>query len=290
MPWSSEPETLRVDVLVIGGGAAACTAAIAAHEEGANVLVVDKGQLAKSGCSPNAHGGAALLQKLPGDSWRVHAEDTLGCPAGDGRAVSRRGGLLQALRLLPIHPRAGRRSAGGDAPGEGAAGGGSAHRGRRPFPGHGQRDGSGRAEVSARDAGGCPVQPALLSGGGGAAGTRPPDAFAPEATSDPTTLGIAARVVAAEDPAYTALFPGRNAARVTVHTDRGVFASEVMDARGDPGCPLSDADLEGKFVVLARGALGGEDAARGLARAVWHLDGAATLEPVVALLPRSDRW
>ena len=77
MPWSSDPETLSVDVLVIGGGAAACTAAIAAHEEGADVLVVDKGQLAKSGCSPNAHGGAALLQKLPGDSWRVHAEDTL---------------------------------------------------------------------------------------------------------------------------------------------------------------------------------------------------------------------
>jgi len=77
MPWSSEPETLRADVLVIGGGAAACMAAIAAHEEGANVLVVDKGQLAKSGCSPNAHGGAALYQKMPGDSWRVHAEDTL---------------------------------------------------------------------------------------------------------------------------------------------------------------------------------------------------------------------
>lgn len=77
MPWSAEPEILRADVLVVGGGAAACMAAIVAHEEGADVLVVDKGQLAKSGCSPNAHGGAALYQKMPGDSWQVHAEDTL---------------------------------------------------------------------------------------------------------------------------------------------------------------------------------------------------------------------
>ncbi len=52
-------------------------AAISAHEEGARVLVVDKGQLAKSGCSPNAHGGAALYHKHQKDNWRVHAEDTL---------------------------------------------------------------------------------------------------------------------------------------------------------------------------------------------------------------------
>lgn len=77
MPWCTEPETLRTDVLVIGGGAAACMAAVAAHEEGARVLVVDKGQLGKSGCSPNAHGGAAVFHKNPNDSWRVHAEDTL---------------------------------------------------------------------------------------------------------------------------------------------------------------------------------------------------------------------
>jgi fumarate reductase (CoM/CoB) subunit A len=77
MPWNAEPETLHTDILVIGGGAAACMAAIAAHQEGARVLVVDKGQLGKSGCSPNAHGGAALFHKHPEDSWRVHAEDTL---------------------------------------------------------------------------------------------------------------------------------------------------------------------------------------------------------------------
>lgn len=75
---SAEPvEVLETDVLVMGGGAAACMAAISADAEGAHVLVVDKGQLGKSGCSPNAHGGMAMHHKLPGDSWRVHMEDTL---------------------------------------------------------------------------------------------------------------------------------------------------------------------------------------------------------------------
>lgn len=71
------PKILDCDVLVIGGGAAACMAAISAHELGANVLVVDKGQLGKSGCSPNAHGGMAVYHKDVNDNWKVHMEDTL---------------------------------------------------------------------------------------------------------------------------------------------------------------------------------------------------------------------
>lgn len=76
MNWLSY-ETVTTDVLVVGGGAAACMAAIAADQTGARVLVADKGQLGKSGCSPNAHGGAAIHHKHPEDNWRVHAEDTL---------------------------------------------------------------------------------------------------------------------------------------------------------------------------------------------------------------------
>jgi fumarate reductase (CoM/CoB) subunit A len=68
---------LKGDVVVVGGGAAACMAAIAAHENGARVLIVDKGQVGKSGCSPNAHGGMAIHHKDPADSVQVHGEDTL---------------------------------------------------------------------------------------------------------------------------------------------------------------------------------------------------------------------
>ncbi|MFH0845676.1 MAG: FAD-binding protein [Pseudomonadota bacterium] len=70
-------EILKTDVLVVGGGAAACMAAISANNNGVRVLMVDKGEMGKSGCSPNAHGGMAIYHKDRNDSWKVHAEDTL---------------------------------------------------------------------------------------------------------------------------------------------------------------------------------------------------------------------
>lgn len=75
--WITETKSIECDVLVIGGGAAATMAAISAKDNGANVLLIDKGQMGKSGCSPNAHGGMALYYKDPNDSWRIHTEDTL---------------------------------------------------------------------------------------------------------------------------------------------------------------------------------------------------------------------
>lgn len=84
-------ETIETDILVIGGGAAACMAAIAARGEGARVVIVDKGQLGKSGCSPNAHGGMAVYYKHPRDGPRVHLEDTL-----------MSGGFLNDQRLVAV--------------------------------------------------------------------------------------------------------------------------------------------------------------------------------------------
>ena len=84
-------DAIKADVLVVGGGAAACMAAISAKNEGADVLVFDKGQLGKSGCSPNAHGGMATYQKDPRDNWRVHLEDTL-----------MSGGFLNDQRLVKL--------------------------------------------------------------------------------------------------------------------------------------------------------------------------------------------
>ena len=66
------------DVLVIGGGSAGLRAAIAAHDAGANVLIVS---ISKRG-DPHttlARGGinAALGTMDPEDNWIVHASDTL---------------------------------------------------------------------------------------------------------------------------------------------------------------------------------------------------------------------
>lgn len=49
-----EEKTLQCDVLVIGGGIAACFAAIKARQAGVDVLMVDKGYVGRSGQSPYA--------------------------------------------------------------------------------------------------------------------------------------------------------------------------------------------------------------------------------------------
>ena len=52
-------QTIETDVLVIGGGMAGCYAAIKASDQGANVILVDKGHAGKSGQTPFA--GSFLL-------------------------------------------------------------------------------------------------------------------------------------------------------------------------------------------------------------------------------------
>jgi succinate dehydrogenase/fumarate reductase flavoprotein subunit len=57
---SGTDNRLEADVLVIGGGIAGCFAAIKASEQGAKVILVDKGYAGKSGQSPYARGFMAF--------------------------------------------------------------------------------------------------------------------------------------------------------------------------------------------------------------------------------------
>jgi succinate dehydrogenase/fumarate reductase flavoprotein subunit len=77
-PAKKELNHFLCDVLVIGGGSAGLRAAIAAHDAGANVLIVSKSKrgdphttLARGGIN------AALGTMDPQDNWMVHASDTL---------------------------------------------------------------------------------------------------------------------------------------------------------------------------------------------------------------------
>jgi succinate dehydrogenase / fumarate reductase flavoprotein subunit len=70
------------DVVIIGSGGAALRAALAAQDRGATVLVIEKGQVGKSGvttlsCSDRMAFHATLGHTEPGgpDAWRYHAED-----------------------------------------------------------------------------------------------------------------------------------------------------------------------------------------------------------------------
>ena len=58
-------QVLETDVLVIGGGVTATRAAISAHDEGAHVVLVDKGIVGKSGGGPVAYSVTAALIRPP---------------------------------------------------------------------------------------------------------------------------------------------------------------------------------------------------------------------------------
>jgi len=60
MNSSTRENRLEADVLVIGGGIAGCFAAIKAREQGAEVILVDKGFVGKSGQTPYARGFMAF--------------------------------------------------------------------------------------------------------------------------------------------------------------------------------------------------------------------------------------
>ena len=72
-------QTFDCEVLIIGGGLAACMAAIEASKRGADVILVDKGRLGRSGSSPTSGGvpQAAFGHADPGDSKDAHFRDTV---------------------------------------------------------------------------------------------------------------------------------------------------------------------------------------------------------------------
>ncbi|KKM09811.1 hypothetical protein SY88_16575 [Clostridiales bacterium PH28_bin88] len=64
---------LDTDVLVIGGGAAGCFAAVKAAAQGARVILADKGRVGRSGCSPFAAGAINIC--LPEDDPEAWLEE-----------------------------------------------------------------------------------------------------------------------------------------------------------------------------------------------------------------------
>ncbi|KYZ78025.1 succinate dehydrogenase [Anaerosporomusa subterranea] len=76
-------KTLKADVLVIGAGAAGLRAALAAAEAGSQVIVTNKGPVAKSGITLTAAGGMQAPFH-PEDSSEQYFQDTVKCGYGLG--------------------------------------------------------------------------------------------------------------------------------------------------------------------------------------------------------------
>ena len=102
-------------------------------------------------------------------------------------------------------------------------------------------------------------------------------AFEPDRLNDPQTRALMQRIDKALDPDVDAAFPGRRGARVSITLRDGRQLTLLQpDRKGDPELPLSDADLEGKLMELAKPVIG-ELAARALLARIWQLHHSATL-------------
>ncbi|MCG6951340.1 MAG: MmgE/PrpD family protein, partial [Betaproteobacteria bacterium] len=101
---------------------------------------------------------------------------------------------------------------------------------------------------------------------------------------DPATRALMQCINASIDPELDAAFPAQRAARVTIETRDGRRHAVLQPTRkGDPDAPLSDAELDAKYLELAAPVLG-DARARGLLGRLWTLDRA----PAGALLQLTD--
>ncbi len=97
-------------------------------------------------------------------------------------------------------------------------------------------------------------------------------AFEPARMEDSATRALMEKIEVRIDPALDAAFPGQRAARVAVETTDGRREEFLQPARkGDPELPLTDRDLEDKFLELAAPVLG-ESAAKALVAKLWRLE------------------
>ena len=97
-------------------------------------------------------------------------------------------------------------------------------------------------------------------------------AFEPPRLEDAQTRALMKRVELALDPAVDAAFPAQRSARVAIEARDGRRGELLQPTRkGDPDLPLSDAELDAKYLELAVPVIGDEKARRLLAK-LWTLE------------------
>jgi 2-methylcitrate dehydratase PrpD len=101
-------------------------------------------------------------------------------------------------------------------------------------------------------------------------------AFEPARMNDPATRELMTKIDVAIDPELDAAFPKQRAARVAFVMRDGREQELLQPTRiGDPEAPLSDAQLDAKYLELA-GPVLGEEKARKLLAALWTLEKSPT--------------
>ena len=97
-------------------------------------------------------------------------------------------------------------------------------------------------------------------------------AFTPERLANTDLRALMQRIKLSVDPVLDAAFPGQRAARVVIRSRQGQEASHLQPTRkGDPDLPLTDGDLDDKFMELASPVMG-DTRAGALLQQLWHLE------------------
>jgi len=103
-------------------------------------------------------------------------------------------------------------------------------------------------------------------------------AFTPERMRDPQVRALLSKIKVSADPEISRAYPSQRAAIVEVDTVKGEHFRHRQETRkGDPDMPLSDAELEQKYLELASPVIGEAKAGRLLA-SLWALESAPDLE------------
>jgi 2-methylcitrate dehydratase PrpD len=109
-------------------------------------------------------------------------------------------------------------------------------------------------------------------------GSVRPAAFDAARVADPETRDLMGRVEIGVDEDIDARFPGRRAAAVMIETRDGRREEFVQPTRkGDPDLPLTDSELEAKYIELAVPVIGRSKASALLER-LWRLESEGRLD------------
>lgn len=113
--------------------------------------------------------------------------------------------------------------------------------------------------------------------------------FAPERINDPLVRQVLARTEVIADAELNTRYPAEFPARVTITMEDGTaFSETVLLPKGDPGNPLTDAELETKYRDNCATALS-PAATDALRDAIMAIPAAASLDALSALLTLKDR-
>jgi 2-methylcitrate dehydratase PrpD len=98
------------------------------------------------------------------------------------------------------------------------------------------------------------------------------NAFTPERMSDPAVREMMKKIVCLADPVFSKGYPNQRASQVEIETVDGRKLAHFQPYRkGDPELPLTDDELNAKFMELA-GPVLGERGSKRLLEQLWMLD------------------